>query len=535
MEDPQGDDGGMGQPEDQQLQFGDEGEGQERSSGSHEDSHSSDEGSTRESRSRRRRRRVPLVERLRRLRDQQRAIREQGGHSSWWTTRVPDRPEAIPLDTFTHGPADNPRVFGGVVQTGGILPVMFRTLNIGVFGRASIMGLDVDGFLLASCITSIQMEHAGLRRQQVIAEMIAPYYPENRCLTQTEPEAELARILNQTNVIDDQTWFVETLQDLNRGADPATTSLRELWVIDGRKWKDGTTVEKKLELLQLIAANLPARQKARAMYVIILAILAFALRGEILQAKLNNAQKELAGIMPGGVIDNLSRENISVTWRNFGHLVNDANIGDIFARWLANLPVSAVRLRVIVAQATGSGLTSLDVFARTTHQHLDFPWQMIERLYPDQWRNAVEAVQRVGNNPYYGYRGDLRHVRAARYRNVAWVCGRLLIAAGDTSLADYKGFAEDKAVSEHLERIIAAYLVGQRDVDLFAPPTVEELGRLNSLLELVAQYPANTGLNMDMTGHGHDEYDQDSDSEATGASSTSGQDSRGGEGGGAAP
>lgn len=74
-------------------------------------------------------------------------------------------------------------------------------------------------------------------------------------------------------------------------------------------------------------------------------------------------------------------------------------MADTFAHWLGYLDASAIRIRVIFTQAAGSGLTSLDVIARAIHDHHSFPWHMFMRLYPEEWTNAVDAIQEGWKQP----------------------------------------------------------------------------------------------------------------------------------------
>jgi len=76
-------------------------------------------------------------------------------------------------------------------------------------------------------------------------------------------------------------------------------------------------------------------------------------------------------------IANLSAEDVRRTWDNFGHLVDQTTIGDVLRQWTACLPGGCIRLRVCLAQAAGSGLVSLDMFARALREHKLFPWPLI--------------------------------------------------------------------------------------------------------------------------------------------------------------
>lgn len=333
--------------------------------------------------------------------------------------------------------------------------------------------VGLNGFILASYLTSLRVTNRDLRRQQLIAEMLALHYPEERILGREKSRAELARILDNTAELSDQTWFIDTTTEMNWTDAEDTKGVRRLWDPNERKWAGQIILEQKLELLGVVARHLPDRSRARVGYSILMFILSFSLRGEIFQAKLTKAMHELSQLMPG-VAEQLTRADIALTWHYFGGLVDDSNVADTFARWLGCLDAPTIRVRVIIAQAAGSGLTCLDVIARAIHEHPTFPWHMLMRLFPEEWANAVDVIQRVGNNPYYGYHGDLQHVRSTRYKSLSWACGRLINAGGNKTFGDYKGFVEDRRHKETIEGIILAYYRGQDTADLMGDPTEEE-------------------------------------------------------------
>jgi len=210
------------------------------------------------------------------------------------------------------------------------------------------------------------------------------------------------------------------------------------------------------------------------LYIIALTMITFAMRGDISLVKVSKLQRELRQGMP--YLANLSAEDVRRTWDNFGHLVDHTTIGDVLQHWTARLPGGCIRLRVCLAQAAGSGLVSLYMFARALREHKHFPWPLIQRLYPDQWAAAVLTLQTVQGNPHFGFKTDLEHVNSRNYANVAWVCGRILIRAGDETLAGYKGFKPDTPRVPTIEAMITKHLAdGVELVNLTAAFTEEVL------------------------------------------------------------
>lgn len=227
----------------------------------------------------------------------------------------------------------------------------------------------------------------------------------------------------------------------------------------------------------------------------LLLVLAYATRGHLTERKLRRIIDDLRPVM-GAVIEMVRLEHITTIWANFGYLVHDGNIEAILNRWIRHLPVSAVRLRVILDQASGAGLTNLDVVARALHEHPHFPWDIIRRLFPKEWEAAKQAITVVGDNQYYGYRRDLTNVRSTQYKYLSSICGRILMEVGsDTSLENYKGFVTHKPTEGQVGGLIKAYIETQEAPDLESPTTQEERDAVSEMLEAARGYPSvNQGL-----------------------------------------
>lgn len=139
--------------------------------------------------------------------------------------------------------------------------------------------------------------------------------------------------------------------------------LHQTWNHTQHTWVTDVTLDQQLNFLLELADVTDERQASRALYPVLLLVLAFATRGQMSARRLQRVTSDLRASM-GTLIEMLRLEDIALTWANFGHLVHDGNIGAILHRWMGFLPVSAIRLRVALDQAAGSGLTSLDVIAR---------------------------------------------------------------------------------------------------------------------------------------------------------------------------
>lgn len=96
-------------------------------------------------------------------------------------------------------------------------------------------------------------------------------------------------------------------------------------------------------------------------------------------AKVTRVITELTPTVPYAG-DALTATDIHLTWANFGQYVDDRAMPRIIRQWLAFILAHAIRVRVVLAQAAGSGLTSLDVIARAIHENPTFPWVLIKQM-----------------------------------------------------------------------------------------------------------------------------------------------------------
>nr|XP_023657050.1 uncharacterized protein LOC111838379 isoform X1 [Paramormyrops kingsleyae] len=452
------------------------------------------------------------------------ASREDSGVEPLESVSGRIQPTTSPARRIQFGPADNRDCFqaafasacrgewetrGGttsplaqITPLSPMLPTMLRTIDIPPFTAEAMESnqVDINGFVLASCLCSLRVQQQHQHRQQLIAEMLTLHFPQGRSLAKDEARAVLQGILSDVRNLNNQIWFADTLTELGTqedGMDPKELAVLQYWNKSERTWAANITLGQQMSVLEIISKHLSDRARGRCLCPILMCLMSFALRGMISRPKLLRVQQELIQIMPN-VADQLTHDDITLTWRNFGALLNNKNVASTFRRWLSYLPVPALLLRVVMARAAGSRLIRLDVVARAIHEHPTFPWHIAMRLYPDEWANAVSALRHVGDNPYYGYRG-IEYVRSIRYKSVSWFCSRVLLIGGDKTLGTYAGFVVDRLQKdEHVENIIQSYFQG---ADLDTDPSPEEYASYRTLLELVRIHPANTGLFMNMEGH----------------------------------
>lgn len=142
----------------------------------------------------------------------------------------------------------------------------------------------------------------------------------------------------------------------------------------------------------------------------------------------------------------------------FGEKINERTIALVTEHWSGLLPVPALRLRLTVQQAAGSGLTALSVTGRSIRLYADFNWSRISQLYPDEWQNFSAAVALVGNNVWYGFKKDLGIVSSTKYKNLTYVAKELLIKVnGEATLRNYAGWTRRAKYQAVVDQLIAEY------------------------------------------------------------------------------
>ncbi|KAL0967482.1 hypothetical protein UPYG_G00252810 [Umbra pygmaea] len=407
------------------------------------------------------------------------------------------RAEVTPVaqDVMIRAPADNEAVFEGLMNAaGGVMMSILRLVDVAPF-TANVMqnhGLDVRGMIAAQIVCALRMPGVQIQRQQLIQEVMAPELPAEQMVPRDQARGQVERCLRNYNAIRDHAWLMDMIAAAQAAfpENPPPWLARFVLEREHFGWVQNLTLVEMLDYIWHITEYVDDRTRARATGIVLLTVTSFALRGSITHSKLSRLITDLQPVVRYAS-EILNINDIACTWANFGHLVHDGNMPAIMRRWLGMVPAGAVRLRVLLSQAAGSGLTSLYVIARAIHEHPDFPWPYIARLYPAEWRAAGTAIAIVGGNPYFGFRRDLAEVRSTLFKNLASFCGKLLVAAGDKTLDN----------KESISRMIESYLETSQGADLAGDMTDEEIGEAHHMINMVANHPSNMANTTNMAGH----------------------------------
>lgn len=420
-----------------------------------------------------------------------------------------------PQAVIRQGAADNMGVFQAMVANAGLMKCMLRMCNVAPFVDDAMQNnrLGIMEVTLAAALCTIRagMVEGGdgrvgaLARQQLIAEVLAPNWPEANCLNQADSVAELERILANPANFARQAWFLDIVNQLPAGGDGpnANNVIENVYNRATNAWVGEPDLVQKLAFIRTIATHANSRVMSRTPHVVLLLLVAFATRGQLSTQRLQRIKDELRPVMPI-LADMLDAADIATTFANFGECIDDTNAHVIFSRWLRHVPRAAIRLRVLLSQAAGSGVTSLDIIAEAVATHADFPWHLIQRKYPEEWAAVSRGLEAVGGRIYAGYAGNLGAVRATLFRHITWVAKEILVSHGNTSLANYRGGAVDSAFEKTLKEWIATHteVSGGDPAHMEAERTDDEARCLSDLLVLAQAHPNVAYHLANLDGHG---------------------------------
>lgn len=154
----------------------------------------------------------------------------------------------------------------------------------------------------------------------------------------------------------------------------------------------------------------------------------------------------------------LSVPQMQLFYRHFGDRITAENVEVVMDSWTQLIPAAALRLRLTVDQAAGSGLTAMQIIGRAMNMYRDFDWQRVADILVPEMDNFNAAVQAVGDNKWYGFNKDLGVAKSTRFKNLTWVAKELLMKiGGEASLGQYAGWTRRAKNQATLDAMIAAY------------------------------------------------------------------------------
>jgi len=123
------------------------------------------------------------------------------------------------------------------------------------------------------------------------------------------------------------------------------------------------------------------------------------------------------------------------------------------------IPDIALRLKLTLQQAAGSGLTFYVIIGRAHTKYENFPWGRANTLTGGELVSWETARQIIGENLYYGFKRDMGAARSTLYKSIGYVARELLVKInGERTLLRYASLTGNIKNKQALDRLIEQYI-----------------------------------------------------------------------------
>lgn len=220
------------------------------------------------------------------------------------------------------------------------------------------------------------------------------------------------------------------------------------------------------------ARNLRTPERQLAIRYITHAYCALSKRGQVTDEfcnKITTAVRDELGVQVA-----LHAGTLSAIYKGYMQGVNENNAEDVFMRLDALIPDIALRLKLTLMQASGSGLTLFMIIGRALRLYNNFPWGRVNTLTSGELVNWNQALVAIGGNFYYGFKRDLGVARSTLYKSLGYVARELLMKInGEITFRRFMGLTGNVKNKRQLDHMIETYIgaLGMED----QPQNEEEL------------------------------------------------------------
>lgn len=164
--------------------------------------------------------------------------------------------------------------------------------------------------------------------------------------------------------------------------------------------------------------------------IIVTVIASLGKQGTMTEEFINNTQQSCLEQFGRRVV--IHRAVAKLYYTTYTPAMTPDDIARVFRTLLPMIPLTAIRLRTIVEQSRFSGLSSYVIIRDAIDRYGNFPWGIVEALFPGQFARYRAACIAIAGNPYYAYRhGGMGDAASTKYSVLAWTARSLLIETGD--------------------------------------------------------------------------------------------------------
>jgi len=306
--------------------------------------------------------------------------------------------------------------------------------------------------------------NAGLRRAMTAGEALSPKIPETKYSpTGIARDSYLAytKYALVNDVFSPLGEFTQEMYDIYRTEHDITTNFPVRTFPNTFPWTaeqiGEMTFDGSVFITLFIAKNLRHNLRQFAIETITLAYCSLAKRGQVTDEFCTKVQNSVRDEL--GVPIVLSQVAITSLYRGYMQGVNETNAREVLSNLDALIPDIALRLKLTLQQAAGSGLTLYVIIGRALVKYNDFPWGRANTLTGGELVSWETARGIIGDNLYYGFKRDMGGARSTLYKSIGYVARELLVKInGERTLLRYAGLAGNIKNKQALDRLLEAYI-----------------------------------------------------------------------------
>nr|WAS28130.1 MAG: hypothetical protein [Chuviridae sp.] len=180
--------------------------------------------------------------------------------------------------------------------------------------------------------------------------------------------------------------------------------------------------------------------------------------------------------------------DLSNIFNYYGKCLVGLSVGALFDYWSQDLPEHLMRMKLVLAQSAGSGLTPYLLVVKAMQTFPDFPWMRVRRLFLSEFAVFEMALENIGGNMYYAFEHNMTTFAGTKYRNVSWVARHVLMEfGGESTLRNLRGFGTTCKSIDVVRALCDEYRARLLPTDAEAPATPEEQAKMDSITEALGR------------------------------------------------